>query len=133
MPLKTKPTTRLERRLLRQVAELQAVVTAHVRDKNQALTELRQNLRRDYDRQMEVERQEVVLGVKADITEGLMEQRVRDRVAIVLMDAAAQEAQYAEDFTKRYTAAGIPIPSATEVFTRSSGRLMELVQMVANT
>ena len=133
MPLKTKPTTRLERRLLRQNAELQALVTASIRDKNQALTELRQSLRRDYDRQMEVERQEVVLGVKADITEGLMAQRVRDRVAIVLMDAAAQESQYAEDFTKRFHAVGIPIPSATEVFTRSAGRLMELVQMVANT
>lgn len=143
MPLKTKPTTRLERRLLKEVSGLKATVQTQVmkilgatRDKNEALTKLREDLRLE----AAVQLQDMEASIRRSIHDGvenyvrlsIREQRVGQYVAWVLLDSSRKELERADTFEKNYRELGMQPPNNLEIMRAAAQKMIELARELNN-
>ena len=143
MPLKTKPTTRLERRLLKQVAELKAAngvqamkILGATRDKNEALTKLRGDLRieaavqlQDLEKSI---RRDIHSSVESFVRRSIHDQRVSQYVAWVLLDASRKELERADVFEKNYRELGMTPPNNLEIMRAAGKRLVDMAREINN-
>ena len=132
MPLKTKPTTRMERRLLKENESLRKQHVAAAREKNQALTELREGLRRDYERQLQRELDERFVKMNVEIRDAIHEERVRTTVIGALMDAADKKRQLVASLRAEFERLGIPTASVIDIHEATVLRLEELAVSIGN-
>lgn len=143
MPLKTKPTTRLERRLLKQVAELkknngiQAMkLLGATRDKNEALTKLREDLRLEAAVQLQGMERDIRKDIQTDternIRSRVEEERVNATVLGALMDAADRKRALVVSLRAEYDRLGIPENSVVAIHEKAILRLEEMACALGN-
>ena len=143
MPLKTKPTTRMERRLLKQVAELkkhngiQAMkLLGATRDKNEALTKLREDLRLEAAVQLQGMERDIRKDIQTDternIRSRVEEERVNATVLGALMDAADRKRALVVSLRAEYDRLGIPENSVVAIHEKAILRLEEMACALGN-